>query len=155
MQGPTILDKINGKPRPPPPSPPNQGWENGAFLPFARLHPWFGADGGLLFHFILSKIVGEYVSRDLSWSNHVDAVVNNANKVVGLIKRTVDSKNKEIFSMFYKSLVKPILEYTCPVWSPYLVKDKLAIEKVQRRASRVSLGQKLREVSYEERCMYC
>ena len=41
-----------------PPSPPNQGWENGAFLPFARLHPWFGGDGGLLFHFILSKIVG-------------------------------------------------------------------------------------------------
>ena len=32
-----ILDKINGKPRPP--LPPNQGWENGAFLPFARLHP--------------------------------------------------------------------------------------------------------------------
>ena len=39
------------------PSPLNQGWENGAFLPFARLHPWFGGDGGLLFHFILSKIV--------------------------------------------------------------------------------------------------
>ena len=41
-----------------PPSPPNQGWENGAFLPFAWLHPWFGGDRGLLFHFILSKIVG-------------------------------------------------------------------------------------------------
>ena len=52
----TIVDKINGKPRPPPP-PPNQGWKNGAFLPFARLHPWLGGDGGLLFHFILSKIV--------------------------------------------------------------------------------------------------
>ena len=95
------------------------------------------------------------MSRDLSWSNNVDAIVNKANKVVGLIKRTVGSKNKEIFSMLYKSLVKPILEYVCPVWSPYLVKDKLAIEKVQRRASRVSLGQKLREVSYEERRMYC
>ena len=29
----TILDKINGKPRPPPPLPPNQGWENGEFFP--------------------------------------------------------------------------------------------------------------------------
>ena len=95
------------------------------------------------------------MSRDLSWSNNVDAIVNKASKVVGLIKRTVGSKNKEIFSMLYKSLVKPILEYVCPVWSPYLVKYKLAIEKVQRRASRVSLGQKLREVSYEERRMYC
>ena len=44
------------------PLPPNQRWENGAFLPFARLHPWFGGDidGGLLFHFILSKIVAGY-----------------------------------------------------------------------------------------------
>ena len=40
----TILDKINGKPKPP--LPPNQGGENGAFLPFARLHPWFGGEGG-------------------------------------------------------------------------------------------------------------
>ena len=32
-----ILDKINGKPKPS--SPANQGWENGALLPFARLHP--------------------------------------------------------------------------------------------------------------------
>ena len=27
-------------------------------LAFVRLHPSFGGDGGLLFHFILSKIVG-------------------------------------------------------------------------------------------------
>ena len=26
-------------------------------LAFSRLHPWFGVDGGLLFHFTLSKIV--------------------------------------------------------------------------------------------------
>ena len=90
---------------------------------------------------------------DLSWSSHVNAIVNKANEVVGLLKRTVGSNNKEIFSMLYKSLVRPILEYTCPVWSPYLVKDKLAIVKVQRRASRIALGQKLREMPYEERCI--
>ena len=31
--------------------------------------------------------------------------------------------------------------------------DKLAIEKVQRRALRIALGQKLREMLYEERCI--
>ena len=55
--------------------------------------------------------------------------------------------------MLYKSLVRPILEWAFPVWSPYLVKDKLAIEKVQRRASTIALGQKLREMSYEKRCI--
>ena len=29
----------------PPSPPPNQGWENGAFLPFARLHPCLGGGG--------------------------------------------------------------------------------------------------------------
>ena len=91
------------------------------------------------------------MSRDLSWSNHVDVIVNKANKALGLLKRAVDSKNKEIFSMLYKSLVRPILEYACPVWSPHLAKDILAIEKVQRRASRIALGQKHHEMQYEER----
>ena len=36
--------------------PPNKGWENGAFLPFARLHLRFGGRGDLLFHFILYEV---------------------------------------------------------------------------------------------------
>ena len=80
------------------------------------------------------------MSRDLSWSNHVDTLVNKANKVLGLLKRTIGSKNREIFSVLYRSLVRPLLEYASPVWSPYLVKDKLAIESIQRRASRIVLG---------------
>ena len=95
------------------------------------------------------------MSRDLSWSNHVDAIVNKANKVVGLLKRTVGSKNREIFSMLYKSLVRPIREYACPVWSPYLVKDKLAIEKVQRRASRESLSVKNYARCHMKNDVYC
>ena len=39
------------------------------------------------------------------------------------------------------------------VASPYLVKDKMAIEKVKRRASRIARSQKPREMSYEERCI--
>ena len=92
------------------------------------------------------------MSRDLSWSNHVNTSVNKANKVLGSLKRTVGSKNREIFSILYRSLVRPLLAYASSVWSPYLIKDKQAIESIQRRASRIALGQKRREISYEERC---
>ena len=83
---------------------------------------------------------------------HVVEVVNNANKVLGLIKRTIGSVNKEIFSTLYKTLVRPILEYASPVWCPYLVKNIVLLEKVQRRASRLALGQRRGEMSYEDRC---
>ena len=73
-------------------------------------------------------------------------------KVLGLLKRTVGSGNKEIYSTLYKSLVRPVLEYGCPVLTPHLVKDIHEIEKVQRRASRIALGQSRQEMAYEVRC---
>ena len=57
-----------------------------------------------------------------------------------------------IWITYYRSLVRPLLEYASPVWTPYLAKDKLAIKSLQRKASRVALGQKRREMSYEEGC---
>ena len=55
------------------------------------------------------------------------------------------------FSLLYKSLVRPILEYAAPLWCSFLVKDIGSLEKVQRRALRLALGQKRGEMDYEER----
>ena len=66
-------------------------------------------------------------------------VVNKANKIVGFLKRNFGPGNKEIFSRLYKALVIPILEYTVPIWSPYLQKNIDAFERVQRRASKYTL----------------
>ena len=77
------------------------------------------------------------------------------NKVLGSIKRSVGTANANVFSMLYKSLVRPILEYVAPVWCPYLVKDIHlihALENVQRRASRLTLNQCKGDMSYEDRC---
>ena len=57
-----------------------------------------------------------------------------------------------MFTMLYKALVRPILEYAAPLWSPYLVKDVQALESIQTRASRTVLKQKREEMAYEERC---
>ena len=88
---------------------------------------------------------------DLSWSEQVNVTVNKANKLLGLVYRTVGSSNPGAFSTLYKSLVHPVLEYAAPVWNPLLVKDVLALERVQRRASRLALGQKCGDMEYEDR----
>ena len=97
------------------------------------------------------KDLGITISHDLSWTSHVVEVVNKANKVLGLIKRTIGSADKNIFSTLYESLVRPILEYASPVWSPFLVKGIVHLEKVQRRESRLALGQRRGEMPYEDR----
>ena len=99
-----------------------------------------------------TKDLGVTISSDLSWGKHVFATVNKANMVLGIIKRSIGTNNQGVFSLLYKSLVRPILEYAAPVWSPYLIKDIAALEKVQRRASRLALRQKRGEMSYEHRC---
>ena len=45
-------------------------------------------------------------------------------------------------------LVRPILEYACPVWNPHLVKHIHSIESIQRRATRLICGS---VKSYSER----
>ena len=80
-------------------------------------------------------------------TKHVEETVHKANKVLGLLKRTVGSKNKEIFSILYKTFLRPILEYPRLVWSPHLAKDIHEIEKVQRRTSRIALGQRRQEMN--------
>jgi hypothetical protein len=98
------------------------------------------------------KDLGVNVSSDLSWNKHVGITVNKANKVLGIIKRTVGTSNRQVFSTLYKSLVRPSLEYAVPVWCPHLTKNIHALEKVQRRASRLALNQRRGEMSYEEIC---
>ena len=98
------------------------------------------------------KDLGVTITKDLSWGIHISMTVNKANKTLGAIKRSVGIANTKVFSMLYKSLVRPILEYAVPVWCPYLVKDIHALECVQRRASRLALNQRKGEMSYEDRC---
>ena len=67
---------------------------------------------------------------------HVSYTVNKANMVLGIIKMSIGNDNQHMFSNFYIALVRPILKYSAPFCSPYLIKDIESIEKVQRRKKR-------------------
>ena len=87
----------------------------------------------------------------MTWGAQVDAAVDKASRILGIVYRTIGPTNQETCSILYITLVRPILGYAAPVWCPYLVKDVLALEKVQRRASRLALEQKHGKMEYEER----
>ena len=67
---------------------------------------------------------------------------------MGLIRRSFGYKSTVAVEMAFKVLVRPLLEYCCAAWNPYLVKHIDRIEAIQRRASRLICRA---ELSYEER----
>ena len=52
---------------------------------------------------------------------------------------------------FNKSIIRPHLEFCTSAWSPHYVKDKLLLEKVQRRFTRMIPHMK--QVPYDERLL--
>uniref|UniRef100_A0A3B3RWV8 Reverse transcriptase domain-containing protein n=1 Tax=Paramormyrops kingsleyae TaxID=1676925 RepID=A0A3B3RWV8_9TELE len=95
------------------------------------------------------KDLGMYVDASMSHSRQCGEAIKKANRMLGYISRCVEFKSREVMLHLYNSLVRPHLEYCVQVWSPYLKKDIAALEKVQRRATRMIPG--LRGMSYEER----
>lgn len=78
--------------------------------------------------------------------------VKKANVVLGMIKRNIHFKSKEVIVRLYKALVRPRLEYCIQVWCPYLKKDIDILEGVQRRATKMIEG--YQELCYEDRLNY-
>ena len=75
--------------------------------------------------------------------------VKKANAVLGMIKRNINFKSKDVIVKLYKALVRPKLEYCIQAWCPYLKKDIDILERVQKRATKMIEGYK--NMCYEDR----
>lgn len=83
------------------------------------------------------KDLGVIFDKNLTFSDHIQSKVNLANRNLGLIFKTFSFMDKEMFKTLYKSLVRPHLEYGSVIWSPRLKKNKISVENVQRRATKL------------------
>ena len=93
--------------------------------------------------------LGVYVHRSLKVGTQVDKVVKKAYGVLAFIGRGIEFRSRDIMLQLYKTLVRPHLEYCVQFWSPHYKKDVEALERVQRRFTRMLPGMVGR--SYEER----
>ncbi len=83
------------------------------------------------------KDLGVTFDKNLNFDQHINNIVNKANQVLGVIKRTFTYLDRDVFIKLYKALVRPHLEYGNVIWNPYLKRQTKAIEKVQRRATKL------------------
>ena len=74
--------------------------------------------------------LGVIISVDLMASLQCDKAYSAANRILGVINRSIVYKSRNILLNLYKSLVRPHLEYCAVAWSPHYVKDKELLERV-------------------------
>ena len=84
--------------------------------------------------------LGVDISSDLTWNSHINRITSKANKSLGFLRWNLYSCSKQIKEMAYKSLVRPILEYSSPVWDPHMKTLAKQLEAVQNRAARFVSG---------------
>ena len=77
------------------------------------------------------KDLGVFLTDDLKWKTHIDYACSKANKKLGVIKHTFKHLDVNSMKLLYTSLVRPILEYAAPIWSPYLKQDKFSIVQLK------------------------
>ena len=107
----------------------------------------------VLSHSPKTSDLGVSVSGNCTWTSRIEQMCLKANRVLGLVKRLYgrDIRDVETRKLLYTALVRPLLEYSPSVWSPYFVKHRRLIENTQRRATKFILNYPPRKVNYINR----
>ena len=95
------------------------------------------------------KDLGVWIDNDLKFRKQAASVVSKASQVLAMIRKSFTAITVTSLPLLYKSLVRPILEYGNVTWGPFNRHDQQAVERVQRRATR--LVPSLRNHSYVDR----
>ena len=82
-----------------------------------------------------TKYLGVTIQSNLKWDICVIQASAKATRSLNVRKLNLKS-TRGVREWAYKSLVRLQVEYSASVWSPWLAKDKVQLERVQHRAAR-------------------
>ena len=95
------------------------------------------------------KYIGVHVDNNLSFKDHIYTKTKKANAVMGIIRRTFDYLDQNMFLQLSKSLVRPLIETSVAVCVLYKKTAITELERVQRRATKQVPD--LKHLEYSER----
>ncbi|KAL8614093.1 hypothetical protein ACOMHN_026310 [Nucella lapillus] len=87
-------------------------------------------------HVSSNPYLGILFSNDLKWSTHIASTTKKASSTLGFLRRNLHFFPHHCKKNAYLALIRPLLEYGCITWSPYLQQDINRLERIQRLSAR-------------------
>ena len=95
------------------------------------------------------KDLGVMLDVKLTFRRHMDRVISKCRSTLGLMKRfSKEFGGMNVAQTLYCSLVRPVAEYTAPVWTPYQSTHIDRIESIQKQFVLFALGRQRIPGSY-------
>ena len=87
----------------------------------------------------------------LTHNVHINNSINKCNKVNGMIGGAVNYKAPASVTLnLYKVLIRPIAQYSSPLWSPFFKSHIESVVRIQRNFTRYAMHYP--SLNYKERC---
>ena len=96
------------------------------------------------------KYLGITLQHSAKFDQNINTVVAKVNRTLGFLRRNLRIRETNIKAQAYKSLVCPILKYSCTVWDPAAQKDIDRTDAVRRRATRFALNRHQKTTSVKK-----
>ena len=83
-----------------------------------------------------AKYLGITITGNMDWGQHICDISSKATNTSGFLRRNLAFAPRSTKEVAYKTLVRPELEYTAPIWSPFCKTQIQQVKKVQRTTAR-------------------
>lgn len=102
-------------------------------LPFYSEHFQYETASGItLYPSDQVKDLGIIVSSDLSWDIQINTMIQKAKAMTAWVFNIFKSRNTTTMMTLYKSMIRSIVDYCCPLWHPTKIGMTKKIEALQR-----------------------
>ena len=93
--------------------------------------------------------LGVIVDDELKFHMHTATATKKAKQILGIIKKSYQTRDAKTITTLYKAMVRPHLEYANSIWGPFYKGDIKTAEAVQYRSTK--LIPELKDKPYEDR----
>ena len=119
-------------------------------LPFiSKQFQYWVSDTTVLRPTLQLRDLGVTMASDLSWTHYILGITSKARQKSAWVLSVFHSRSPEIMLTLYKSMVRSLLEYCCPLWSATKVTDIQELENAQNIFTTKIAG--MSELNYLER----